>query len=67
MTIGVRADNDATRRAFSGLRELQQQIQQQFALPGFDQLSMGMSADYAVAIAEGATLIRIGTGIFGPR
>lgn len=67
MTIGVRADNNATRRAFSGLRELQQRIQQQFALPQFDQLSMGMSADYAEAIAQGATLIRVGTGIFGPR
>jgi pyridoxal phosphate enzyme (YggS family) len=32
-----------------------------------DTLSMGMSADYAAAIAEGATLVRIGTAIFGPR
>jgi pyridoxal phosphate enzyme (YggS family) len=34
---------------------------------GFDTLSMGMSADYGAAIQEGATMIRIGTGIFGPR
>ena len=33
----------------------------------FDTLSMGMSSDYAAAIQEGATMIRIGTGIFGPR
>ena len=33
----------------------------------FDTLSMGMSSDYAAAIQEGATMLRIGTGIFGPR
>ena len=33
----------------------------------FDTLSMGMSSDYAAAIQEGATMVRIGTGIFGPR
>jgi len=33
----------------------------------FDTLSMGMTSDYGVAIQEGATMIRIGTGIFGPR
>jgi len=32
-----------------------------------DTLSMGMTSDYGVAIQEGATMIRIGTGIFGPR
>ena len=32
-----------------------------------DTLSMGMSSDYAEAIAEGATLVRIGTALFGPR
>ena len=33
----------------------------------YDTLSMGMSSDYAAAIQEGATMIRVGTGIFGPR
>jgi uncharacterized pyridoxal phosphate-containing UPF0001 family protein len=33
----------------------------------FDELSMGMTADYDVAIEEGATLVRVGTAIFGPR
>ena len=33
----------------------------------FDSLSMGMTSDYAAAIQEGATMVRIGTGIFGPR
>ena len=35
--------------------------------PGVDTLSMGMSEDYELAIAEGATMIRIGTALFGPR
>ena len=35
--------------------------------PAMDVLSMGMSHDYTVAIEEGATLIRVGTAIFGPR
>ena len=34
---------------------------------GLSQLSMGMSADYEVAIEEGATMVRVGTAIFGPR
>jgi len=34
---------------------------------GFTELSMGMSADYEVAIEEGATMVRVGTAIFGPR
>jgi len=34
---------------------------------GFDTLSMGMSDDMALAIAEGSTMVRIGTAIFGPR
>ena len=35
--------------------------------PELDTLSMGMSSDYLVAIQEGATIVRIGTGIFGAR
>jgi uncharacterized pyridoxal phosphate-containing UPF0001 family protein len=37
------------------------------AARGIDTLSMGMSGDYALAIAEGATMIRIGTALFGAR
>jgi uncharacterized pyridoxal phosphate-containing UPF0001 family protein len=36
-------------------------------MPALDTLSMGMSADYPVAIEEGATVIRLGTALFGPR
>jgi uncharacterized pyridoxal phosphate-containing UPF0001 family protein len=35
--------------------------------PGLDTLSMGMSEDYALAIAEGASMIRVGTALFGAR
>ncbi len=38
-----------------------------FGLEGFDQLSIGMSADWPVAVRHGATMVRIGTDIFGPR
>ena len=36
-------------------------------LEGFDQLSIGMSGDWPVAVRHGATMVRIGTDIFGPR
>jgi pyridoxal phosphate enzyme (YggS family) len=67
MTIGVQGDDVRTRTCFCRLRELQQAIYSDFTLPGFDQLSMGMSNDYAIAIEEGATMIRVGSAIFGPR
>ena len=67
MTIGVQGDEHQTRDAFARLRELQQVCKAEFALPEFDQLSMGMSGDYCLAIEEGATLIRVGTSIFGQR
>jgi pyridoxal phosphate enzyme (YggS family) len=67
MTIGVQGDEQQTRDAFAQLRKLQQSCKAEFALPEFDQLSMGMSGDYCLAIEEGATLVRVGTSIFGQR
>ena len=67
MTIGVLGDESQTRSAFAQLRELQQSCKAEFGLPDFDQLSMGMSGDYCLAIEEGATLVRVGTSIFGQR
>ena len=67
MTIGVQGDERQTRNAFAQLRELQQSCKAEFDLPEFDQLSMGMSGDYCLAIEEGATLVRVGTSIFGQR
>ncbi|HXM32890.1 MAG TPA: YggS family pyridoxal phosphate-dependent enzyme [Chthoniobacterales bacterium] len=60
------AEAEASRRYFVALRELRDQFaeQLQIALP---QLSMGMSGDFAIAIEEGATLVRVGTAIFGKR
>ena len=67
MTIGVKGDEQQTRNAFAELRALQENCKVEFALPEFDQLSMGMSEDYCLAIEEGATLVRVGTSIFGQR
>jgi len=67
MTIGVQGNEQQTRQAFSQLRELQQSCKAEFSLPNFDQLSMGMSGDYCLAIEEGATMVRVGTSIFGHR
>jgi len=67
MTIGVRGDEKQTRDAFVSLREALLDCQQRFSLDNFDQLSMGMSNDYEMAIAEGATMVRVGTAIFGER
>jgi pyridoxal phosphate enzyme (YggS family) len=60
-------DIDLQRSRFAALRELQEQIALKYSLTHFDQLSMGMSEDFPSAILEGATWIRIGTAIFGPR
>lgn len=57
---------EASRRYFVALRELRDQLEAEFGLK-LPQLSMGMSGDFAVAIAEGATLVRVGTAIFGER
>jgi len=53
---------------FAALREMRDQIKEQ-SLPhvSLDELSMGMTGDFEVAIKEGATLVRIGTAIFGER
>lgn len=58
-------DPDEVRPHFQRLRELSENGQER-GLVGRE-LSMGMSHDYEVAIVEGATLIRVGTAIFGPR
>ncbi len=57
---------ERVRPAFRRLRELQTACEQILGAPLL-QLSMGMSGDFEVAIEEGATLVRIGTALFGPR
>ncbi|GJG98705.1 YggS family pyridoxal phosphate-dependent enzyme [Cupriavidus pauculus] len=59
------SDPDAQRQPFAALRALLDQLRQSGL--NVDTLSMGMSADMDAAIAEGATLVRIGTAIFGAR
>jgi PLP dependent protein len=67
MTIGpAGATSDESRRVFATLRHMRDELEQ---LTGYQlpELSMGMTADADAAVAEGATLVRIGTAIFGPR
>ncbi len=69
MTIGpgwAVDDPEASRACFRELRRLNERARQDLGLP-MPALSMGMSSDFAVGIEEGATIIRIGTAIFGPR
>ena len=58
-------DAEAVRPWFAQLRRLRDQLAGNAAEPWL--LSMGMSDDFAVAVAEGATHVRVGTAIFGPR
>jgi PLP dependent protein len=57
---------EASRKYFIALRELRDQLAKEFHAD-LPQLSMGMSGDFPVAIEEGATLVRVGTAIFGKR
>lgn len=56
-----------SRRFFQRLRELRDHLAAQFPKTDWRELSMGTSADYSVAVEEGATLVRVGTGIVGAR
>lgn len=56
---------DAQRRAFRPLADCFHELQSIY--PGLDTLSLGMSNDFAAAIAEGSTMVRLGTAVFGPR
>lgn len=69
MTMGPLAeDAEASRPSFRLLRQLKEEIEKEgMENVAMRHLSMGMSHDYAVAIEEGATLLRIGTAIFGER
>ena len=58
---------DDSRRFFVRLRALRDHLAAQFPGADWHELSMGTSADYAVAVEEGATLVRVGTAIVGAR
>jgi len=66
MTMAPIASNpENSRPTFRTLRLLRDQISHRFPQLPIKHLSMGMSADYGIAIQEGATILRIGTSIFG--
>jgi hypothetical protein len=64
MTVGpLTSDKEKIRSSFIQLRELKNIMNQ----PGLNELSMGMSGDYEIAVEEGSTMVRLGTALFGVR
>ena len=67
MTIGTFTDDEKIQREeFTVLRETLNDVNSQLSL-NLKELSMGMTGDFETAIVEGATMVRIGTAIFGSR
>jgi uncharacterized pyridoxal phosphate-containing UPF0001 family protein len=68
MTMAPFAPDDpkVARNAFSRLRNLKDQMSSQFNIP-LPELSMGMTGDLGEAVAEGSTMIRVGSALFGQR
>jgi uncharacterized pyridoxal phosphate-containing UPF0001 family protein len=67
MTIGpLTDDRKKIGESFALLRELRDEARKRTGM-AFPHLSMGMSGDYELAIEEGATIVRVGTAIFGAR
>lgn len=65
MTMAPNCDDEAViRKSFIVLREAKEQLLSEYPV-SLSELSMGMSSDFAIAIEEGATIVRIGTAIFG--
>ena len=69
MTLAVfSSEPDRVRQCFVLLRTLRDQLQQHApANMSLDELSMGMSGDFEIAVEEGATVVRVGQAIFGAR
>ena len=68
MTIGQHDASPAERlREFAAMRELSIACSARFGESCFRELSMGMSSDFELAIREGASIVRVGSAIFGPR
>lgn len=70
MGMATNTDNlERIREEFRYLKELQEKIKAGYTLPNMqmEELSMGMSSDYIIAIEEGSTMVRVGSAIFGAR
>ncbi|MBX3314683.1 MAG: YggS family pyridoxal phosphate-dependent enzyme [Actinobacteria bacterium] len=68
MTLAVFSDDrELVAACFERMRDVQERLRQDVDADGFAELSMGMSGDYELAIEHGATTVRVGEGIFGPR
>ncbi|WP_375426639.1 YggS family pyridoxal phosphate-dependent enzyme [uncultured Friedmanniella sp.] len=69
MTLAVYSDDrDEVAACFTRVQELQRRLRQLDAAPGsYEELSMGMSGDFELAIAHGATTVRVGQALFGTR
>ena len=69
MTIGAfTSDETTTRKMFQKLRQLKERLNEHLSEEDqLTELSMGMSSDYEIAVEEGATMLRIGTALFGER
>jgi uncharacterized pyridoxal phosphate-containing UPF0001 family protein len=61
------ADPETVRPVFASLRALLDALRERFPTHDWRHLSMGMTDDFEVAIEEGATMVRVGRAIFGPR
>lgn len=67
MTVGAAVERaEDARPGFARLREARERAQAALGI-ALPELSMGMSGDYEIAVEEGATLVRVGTALFGPR
>jgi len=67
MTVGAPVErSDQARAGFARLRELRELVARRLGRP-LPELSMGMSGDFEVAVEEGATMVRVGTALFGAR
>lgn len=68
MTIGpLTEDKEKLRSSFQKLRELRDEMKNQFPSIHWNELSMGMSSDFEIAAEEGSTMVRVGTAVFGER
>ncbi len=68
MTIGANtSDATAVRASLRRLRELRDALREQLGAPELTELSMGMSGDLEIAVEEGASIVRVGSAVFGAR